>query len=139
MGKASDVPTSVASTVRDARDLQTARRAVSALCDEHGVDQQLTGDVVLAATELATNGLRHGQAAVVNIETIVDRDRVELVIRHLDQPAAPLDEPSGDAESAADELRPGGRGLSIVDAVSSAMRVVEADGGRTNFVSFERR
>lgn len=83
------------------------------------------GDVELLASETATNAMRHaGTQATVIVRYLGDRVRVEV----------------GDGSKALPELRnpefdePGGRGLSLVDALSSSWGVVETvDGKRVWF------
>lgn len=69
------------SRVVDVSQVAEARRAVSALAREAGVDAVATGRVALAATEMATNLVRHAGGGSIAAQRITDADgdSIELI------------------------------------------------------------
>ena len=79
------------------------------------------GDVELLATETATNAVRHaGTDATVIVRYLGDRVRVEVGDGSAELPRLRKPEPNA----------PGGRGLPLVEALSSGWGVVETVGGK---------
>ena len=106
----------------DAAEIVEVRRLLRRLLASWRLEPLVEeGDVELLATETATNAMRHaGTDATVVVRYLGDRVRVEV----------------GDGSTALPEARtptvnePGGRGLSLVEALSSGWGVIETMGGK---------
>lgn len=105
-----------------AADIAVVRRLLRRLLASWRLESLVDeGDVELLATETATNAMRHaGTDATVVVRYLGDRVRVEVGDGSTEVPQL--------RRAAADEL--GGRGLSLVDALSARWGVVRTVGGK---------
>ncbi|MGI8686776.1 MAG: ATP-binding protein [Acidimicrobiales bacterium] len=110
----------------DASEISVVRRLLRRLLSSWRLDAVVEdGDVELLATEIATNAMRHaGTGATLVVRYLGDRIRIEV----------------GDGSSVLprirtpDENEPGGRGLPMIEALSSRWGVIETvDGKRVWF------
>ncbi|HEY7007757.1 MAG TPA: ATP-binding protein [Jatrophihabitantaceae bacterium] len=94
----------------------TVRHALAHDLDEHGVDEDSVATVVLVASELVTNAIRHGDIADADDELDVDW------AIHTDHVVVSVEDPSSKLPQRRHPMpeEPGGRGLTIIDALSSA-------------------
>jgi len=100
--------------VEDAAQVAAARRRLRAVLNEHGIDGDATDDAAMCLSELLTNAVMHtGAPAHVRID--LDADLLHVTIRDEgnDFVRGPSRVDSDDA------LRVYGRGLQIVDALST--------------------
>ena len=106
----------------DTSEVAQVRRLLRRLLSSWRLDDLVEeGDVELLATEIATNAVRHaGTEATVTVCYLGDRIRVEVGDRSSALPR--IRTPDGS--------RAGGRGLPLVDALSSSWGVIEAADGK---------
>lgn len=117
----------VARLLPTTRSAGEARDFVGAALRSWACDEALTADVVLATSELVTNAMEHGRGEItVDIRLI--ESRVLLRVRD-EGPGAPV---SADTEV----LSPRSRGLTIVDALSTAWGWQLAPGGKWVWAEF---
>jgi two-component sensor histidine kinase len=92
------------------------RHAVARDLELHDVDEDTVASVVLVTSELVTNAIRHGDIAdaddAVDVDWTIHRDHVVVSV---EDPSSRL--PRRRHPKADD---PGGRGLTIVEALSTA-------------------
>jgi len=118
------VPASTTST----RPLRTL---ISEALHLAGADSELVDDATLVLHELVVNGIEHGvhdEDGTIEVTWHVAGDRVELAVRDL---GTTLSEAVANRAAATDPMESvRGRGLTIVEALSEAWGVEEADGTR---------
>lgn len=118
------VPASTTST----RPLRTL---ISEALHLAGADSELVDDATLVLHELVVNGIEHGvhdEDGTIEVTWHVADDRVELAVRDL---GTTLSEAVANRAAATDPMESvRGRGLTIVEALSEAWGVEEADGTR---------
>jgi anti-sigma regulatory factor (Ser/Thr protein kinase) len=106
--------------------VQRARQWVAdRLCD---VDGDVRDDVVLAASELVTNAVRHGLGGDVRVEVSAVPSLVTLSVTSR---AAPVELPVPESWTQPSPAAESGRGLAIVRQVSSRVEVDHRDGSVT--------
>ena len=106
-------------TVDDPAELAAVRHGAAAACDE--VVGQHLDDVALCVSELVTNALVHGEAPV-RVVVICAAESVTVAVRDRARRTPPLVLSSSHV---------GGRGLRIVDAVSSRWGMEFGSDGKT--------
>jgi anti-sigma regulatory factor (Ser/Thr protein kinase) len=107
--------------------VRTARDFVYALLTDHGF-LDLVDVVRLAVSELTTNAVRHAHTPFT---VTLERNGEALLLTVTDGSPSPVD------QRAPDLLRPGGRGLALVDTVSHDWGVIQRpEEGKTVWASF---
>ena len=92
------------------------RHALASDLDAHGVDEDSVATVVLVASELVTNAIRHGDIADADDELDVDwAIHADHVVVCVEDPSSKLPQRRHPAPE-----EPGGRGLTIINALSIA-------------------
>lgn len=118
------VPASTTST----RPLRTL---ISEALHLAGADSELVDDATLVLHELVVNGIEHGvhdEDGTIEVTWHVADDRVELAVRDF---GSTLSQAVADRAAATDPMESvRGRGLTIVEALSEAWGVEDADGTR---------
>jgi anti-sigma regulatory factor (Ser/Thr protein kinase) len=99
---------------------------------EVGAASDTVSDVVLAATELATNGIEASPRSEAVVDAEASRDRLHLTVTNDGPPFA------GSAGPRDDHLRPRGRGLAIVAAVTDTLEYRRTTGDCTAVVVTKR-
>lgn len=103
-----------ASLAAEARSVPVARRLLAQLLDAHGVSSDHRSDALLVASELVANAIRHGSRPgdEIAVEFAVRPRCVQICVRD------PVRSSSAPAALTADERRPSGRGLQIVEQLA---------------------
>lgn len=104
-----------------------ARRRISADLAAAGVPEAAIGDAVLVLSELLSNAIRHARplpGAIVEVAWRLEAEAIELAVSDGGAPTRP-------AATHAALSALGGRGLDIVQYLSSAWGVRTADAGLT--------
>lgn len=114
-------PTHVDLLVPGAGALHWYRGTMSSELRAAGLGIDVVADIVLVACELLTNAFTHGRAAEARTTVDIDDAHVDMTVSHdgaapVDMPTRPVAMPSPGAIS--------GRGLAIVDAITTDRRVV---------------
>ncbi|NKQ52089.1 ATP-binding protein [Amycolatopsis sp. K13G38] len=117
----------LAPTNRAATEARTFVRRALGSCP---VSDGLIADVVLAASELVTNAVEHGDGGVV-VELLVDDARMRL--RVADEATSPP------VLRGMDPLSARGRGLALIHAIASAWGHEVTDGGKWVWAEFDLR
>jgi anti-sigma regulatory factor (Ser/Thr protein kinase) len=97
--------------------LAPAREYVRRFCERCGCDDETVRDIVIAAGEALTNAVQHGGAAGGSVTVRLDRhdDAVEIVIT--DENGAQPTTSAVKGRAGTGELRSGGYGLTIIEAL----------------------
>ena len=115
-------------------NVATARRFVAELLDDVAADADIVEDLQLAASELVTNAVEHGDPRPVVVEVVVDTGVVSLSVSSqspYDSVAPVSDWIIADAEATS------GRGLGIVRTLADDVSVSRGGGRLT--ITLERR
>lgn len=108
----------------DTRSPRMAREFVRQVLDGLGVSTQAIEDAQLVVTEVVTNAVVHaGTPIVVDIGEVEPGGRIRVRVTDFD-PAVPKLKKKG-------KWAPSGRGLQIVDTLSTEWSVAENTGGKT--------
>jgi len=112
--------------------VRRARRFVAAAADRAGFDETVIDLASVAASELVTNAVVHGQGPI-SVRTVLDPDALRVEV----QDTAPELPQRVDADS----QRLGGRGLTIVDAFAQewGCTVVQGASGKAVWFTIGRR
>ncbi|HVE62617.1 MAG TPA: ATP-binding protein [Mycobacteriales bacterium] len=105
----------------DQREVAHARAVVRATCDQWGVPLEVTDELTLLVSELVTNAILHA-ASAVRLALIAEQDAVRLEV-HDDLATRPAARPVSEGTA-------GGRGLHIVEAVTSKWGVRRHGAGK---------
>ena len=115
--------TAVSTTTEPAgKAVSSARRAAAAVLDEWGVSPETSWDLLLAASELVTNAIRHGRAPV----QLRLRSTSEGIVLEVHDGSSVLPQRRDAAPDASS-----GRGLYLVEAVSASWGVRPTGNGKT--------
>jgi anti-sigma regulatory factor (Ser/Thr protein kinase) len=106
-----------------------ARRFVRSVC-EGLVDEDVVEVAILLTSELVANSVIHGRSAVTVVVSTPDEDLRVAVTDDSDQ------WPTLDAVG---PFREGGRGMALVDAISTAWGVAPRGTGKTVWFTLSRR
>lgn len=107
---------------RDLQEIRRSRRFVAAALAAHGA--RPTDEVLLVASELVTNAVRHGQGEVeLHVEVAGPAVRLEVIDDGTADVAAPVPDPPTD--------QVGGLGLHLVRAASRRWGAGRDPAGRT--------
>jgi anti-sigma regulatory factor (Ser/Thr protein kinase) len=98
-----------------------ARRAVVGLCRQ-SVDCEYAETAALLTSELVTNAVRHA-CGIVTVVAVYEQGKLGVAVRD--------DSPQGCSIQVVDELDERGRGLVILEALSSAWGVRPDPGGKS--------
>ncbi|MDX6562696.1 MAG: serine/threonine-protein kinase RsbW [Gaiellales bacterium] len=100
------------------------RQTVSGICEALGADARAVGDIKLAATEACTNVVLHAYAGrnegTIELDARTADDQLELLVRD-----------HGNGMTPAPLAEGLGLGLPLIAALSTALTIVEAEGGGT--------
>jgi len=112
--------------------VRRARHFVAAAADRAGLDRSIIDLAAVAASELVTNAIVHGEGPI-SVRTVLDPDALRVEV----QDTAPELPQRVDADSE----RVGGRGLTIVDAFAQewGCTVVPGATGKAVWFTIERR
>jgi anti-sigma regulatory factor (Ser/Thr protein kinase) len=102
-----------------------ARRSLSSELSAAGIPRAVVGDAALVVTELVGNAVRHASAlpgGAVRVEWSLHPETVEIAVTDGGSSQLPM-------AMHADEAATGGRGLSIVEALSRTWGTRRADRG----------
>jgi serine/threonine-protein kinase RsbW len=113
------------------------RLALTAIAREHGLPDDILGDLKLALTEACTNSVRHAYAngeGAVEILFELQFDRLAVEVRDEGPGFTPPDRRLSDADA---ELVEGGLGIAIIRALTDEFELVDGAGGsRLRFVKY---
>jgi len=118
----------------DPRSLPDAREKVRRWAGEHEWNETQIGEVVLALDEALTNVIRHayggqsGKKILVTVQAIQDPDGgdgLEIRVRDFGRQVNPEDICGRDL----DDIRPGGLGVHIIQALNDSVEYRCAEGG----------
>lgn len=112
----------------DSTTVPAARHRLAAVLREHPVPDELADAILLVASELVTNAVEHGGGAE-RLE--LEREPDAVVLRVSDRgPGLPEQRPRP-----LDSVR--GRGLALVEALTSGWGYQQEDGGKSVWSRFE--
>jgi anti-sigma regulatory factor (Ser/Thr protein kinase) len=103
-----------ASLAAEPRSVSVARRLLAQLLDARGVSSDHRSDALLVASELVANAVRHGSSPgdEITVEFAVRPGTVRICVRD------PVRNRSAPVALSADDRRPSGRGLQIVEQIA---------------------
>jgi len=103
--------------------LDAARANARAVSDQHGFDEERSGDLAVVVSELVGNALRHARPPV-HFDLLVDGDEIVVVVEDAD-----LREPD-DGTACASPDQEGGRGMFLVSVLSRSWGWTPLPGGK---------
>ena len=104
-----------------------ARQDLRRWLDTTGVPAPVATDMELIVSELTSNAVAQDPPAPIRLEVAVSRDAIRVTVANRPTSDRPPTTDRG-PKPAHDVLADGGRGLSIVEALTDEMRVETADG-----------
>jgi len=108
----------------DTESLSGVRHHVRVTASELGAPEGLVDELVLAASELATNVIMHTDDEYLSVCVAVDERSCIIEVSGADALVEPTERPLPDP------CEIGGRGLFLVTALMDEVRIVETDAGR---------
>jgi anti-sigma regulatory factor (Ser/Thr protein kinase) len=119
------------------------RAFISAICKEHGIDEDAAHDLQLAIDEACTNVIQHGYAEMdpgsLILEVMIDPAQTVVHITDFGHPFEPSDHPQPDINAPLEDRPLGGFGLFFIYSTMDSVDYQTSEAGNVLILKKKRQ